>query len=421
MFPIFNILLAPFTPLLWVYTLHRRFIQRKSAQSFHAQWGHISPEMRAFGKHDGPKIWLHAVSVGETITARPIARALKREIPDLKIALSSTTDAGHEVAQTILEAGEVDCCFYFPLDLAPVVSRVLSALRPGAICFVETELWPNLLHLARKRRIETYLVNGRVSDNLLRTAPKLGPLWKWMSGNVSRFLMRDESDANRLETLGIARAKIEITGDVKLESPFVDETQTRQMWRERLDLSENARLLVAGSTHPGEEAMMLEAIQDTDWRLALAPRHVERAEEVAMLIERAGFAVVRRSSTKPLAPNAVYLLDSVGELGDFYAAGEAAFVGGSLIARGGHNLLEPVLRGVKVFFGPHVDNFRAAETLVLENELGARVSSTSELREKLLEMASSTNDFAVRRDEALAVHRGAATRMARIVARVFSE
>lgn len=413
MFPLFNALLAPLVPALWLYTLHRRFIQHKSPQSFAGQWGHISPEMRDFGDKKGPKIWLHAVSVGETMAAKPLARALKTEIEGVQIALSSTTDTGHEIAKSLLQNGEVDCIFYFPLDLAPVQTRVLSALRPDAVLLVETELWPNLLHLARKRGIPTFLVNGRVSENLLKTAPKTGPLWKWMSGNVSQFLMRGEDDAARLETLGVPRGKITVTGDVKLEAPPVSSEVARTKWRKELGLREDDKILVCGSTHAGEEEVFLRiARQWPEWKIAFAPRHPNRFEMVAEMAENAGFEVVRRSEHRKWDADAVFLLDSIGELGDFYALGDAAFVGGSLIPRGGHNLLEPILRGVPVIFGPFVQNFVAQRDLILKHHLGAQIEE-SDIAAQLNDLPFERQEFESKIDIVLAPHRGAATRMAR--------
>ncbi len=418
MFPLFNILLAPFVPALWLYTLHRRFVRGKSAESYRGQWGRVSPQMREFGRHDGPKIWLHAVSVGETMAARPLARALKKRMPDAKIVLSSTTDTGHEIALSAVKAGEAELAIYFPLDLPFILRRVLNALNPDAIGFVETELWPNLLEMARRRDIQTFQLNGRVSDSLLKNAPKLGPLWKWMIGNVGQFQMRGESDAARLQSLGVAASKVAVVGDVKLEAPPISSDALRRKWRGELGLSAGENLLICGSTHPGEEAMILDATGD--WRLAIAPRHVERAGDVAALIEARGLRFARRSRGENLSDeNTIYLLDTVGELADFYAAGDAAFVGGSLIARGGHNVLEPVLRGAPVLFGPHMMNFRAAAQLVCENELGAQIENSDELAPAIarwLDAATSRDEFAARVETVLKPHRGAAARAAELVA-----
>lgn len=427
MFPLFNILIAPFVPALWLYTLHRRFVKGKSAASYAGQWGRVSPAMRAFGRHSGPKIWLHAVSVGETMAARPLARAIKAQMSDAKIVLSSTTDSGHEVALSAVKAGEVELAIYFPLDLPFVLRRVLNALKPDAIGFVETELWPNILELARRRGIQTFQLNGRVSDNLLKSAPRLGPLWKWMNRNVSQFQMRGESDAARLRSLGVAASKVVVVGDVKLEAPPVSSDELRRQWRDELGLNETEKLLICGSTHGahenkrGEEEFFLDTVGALpDLRLAIAPRHPERFDEVAALIQSKGFTVVRRSSGQTWPRGAIYLLDSVGELADFYAAGDFAFVGGSLIERGGHNLLEPVLRGAPVTFGPHVGNFLAHRELVTAHQLGRQLSDSRVREQQLLDWldaATPRDEFAARVEEVLAPHRGAAARAAELMER----
>ena len=425
MFPLFNIFIAPLVPALWLYTLHRRFVRGKSAASFGGQWGKLTPEIREFGRLSGPKIWLHAVSVGETMAARPLARAIKAQMPNAKIAFSSTTDTGHEIALSAVKAGEAELAFYFPLDLPFVVRRVLNALNPDAIGFVETELWPNLLHLARRRGIETLQLNGRVSDNLLKSAPRLGPLWKWMSGNVSQFQMRGDFDAARLRSLGVDANKIVVVGDVKLEAPPLSSDELWRQWRAELGLRDDEKLFIAGSTHAGEEAMIVDSTRSIEGlRVAIAPRHVERAGDVAALIEARGLRVARRSRGEKWSDgNAIYLLDTVGELADFYAAGDLAFVGGSLIERGGHNVLEPITRGVPVLFGPHMMNFRAAAQLVCNNDLGQQIENIESLTtgiRRWLDAATARDEFAARVEAALRLHRGAATRAAQFIARALT-
>ncbi len=420
MFPLFNALLAPLLPGLWAWTAFRRYGQKKSAASFAAQWGRVTPAMRAFGRASGPRVWIHAVSVGETMAAKPILRALRDEIPGVRLALSNTTDAGRELGLMLERSGEVDLAFGFPLDVPFVLAPVLNAIRPDAIGFVETELWPNLLHMAARRGIPTFLLNGRVSDNLLKTAPKLGPLWRWMSGNVARFLMRGEADAARLRALGVAPEKIVVVGDIKLEAPPVQSAELRALWRDRLGLTTEP-LLVAGSTHEGEEQMLLRAftsLRETNpaLRLALVPRHLDRAPAIADQIQGAGWRVVRRSLNDAPDATSVYLLDSTGELADFYAAADVAVVGGTLIERGGHNLLEPVLRGAPVVFGPSVANFRAAAELILANGLGAQTTPDALADTLAAWLARPKAGYVARVAGVLAPHQGAATRMAREVA-----
>ena len=415
----YNLALAPLVPAIGIYTLYRRHLQNKSPQSLAGQWGAISPEMRAFGAFDGPKFWIHAVSVGELMTARAFFGALKSEFPGCQIALSTTTDAGFELAATFLERQEIALVFGFPLDLPFVINRVLNALRPDVLALVETELWPNTLHLARQRGVQTVLLNGRVSDNLLKTAPRLGPLWKWMLENLSLALMRGESDAARLQSLGASENQVLITGDAKLEAPAVEWARPRELWRQRLGLQKE-KLLIAGSTHEGEEAIILALYQallreHPTWKLAIAPRHLQRCGEVAKLAENAGFFVQRRTTNQKMGAQTVFLLDSVGELADFYAAADLSLVGGSWIPRGGHNMIEPILRGSPVLWGPHVANFRAAAQFATQNQLGACVQAPDLFMETQKWIETQRGDFWPRATEALKPHQGATQRAVRAI------
>ncbi len=439
-FWLFNILLLPFYPLLATYTLWRRFIQKKSAASFFGQWGKVPrevvaalrPEAGSTPKENSPIIWLHAVSVGEQMAARPIARALKREIPDCKIALSATTDTGFQTAQTALQAGEVNAVFYFPMDLPVAVSRALNAIRPTVFLAVETELWPNFLHCARKRGVLCNLVNGRVSDNLLQRVSKTKWLWRWMFFNLNGLLMRSEFDAQRMTQIALetqslnTENKIIALGDVKLDGANALENShaLREKWRAELGFATNDLVLIFGSTHPGEEEIALRVfeklrVEFLDLKLLLAPRHIERIVEIQSLIETQSFSFAKRSAINE-KEYSVLLLDTVGELSEIYAAGDVAFVGGSLIPRGGHNVLEPILRGVPVFFGPHMANFRAHAELVQTNALGESVQNETDLEIKMADWLRDGNRRRVLPEQAarsLAPHQGAPARIAQTIAK----
>jgi 3-deoxy-D-manno-octulosonic-acid transferase len=433
----------PLLPALGAYSLWRRYRQGKSAASVAGLWGHISPEVEAAlasatsetasdtpdgqpSTREAPRIWIHAVSVGETLAARPVARALRDAIPDCRIALSSTTDTGHETAQAALRAGEVDATFFFPLDVPLAVKRTLRTVRPHALLLLETELWPNLLHLARRQGARTFLVNGRVSDNLLQRAPKLARLWRWMMANLDGLLMRSQFDAQRMLKIGAPKSRVAVTGDVKLDTlPDVERNeQARTEWRQTLHIAPDAALWVAGSTHPGEEEMIFSTYaalrrEVPDLRLVLAPRHIERVDEIEQLARRHELTVARRTQIESTQPNDVILLDTVGELSALYAAGDVAFVGGSLIERGGHNVLEPVLRGVPVVFGPHVANFRGAAAFAQESGAGRMVNDVSELTNAVLNWLQDADARRAATENArllLRAHCGAAQRVAEQVA-----
>jgi 3-deoxy-D-manno-octulosonic-acid transferase len=361
------------------------------------------------------------------MAARPVAKALKEAMPQCKIGLSCITDTGYETALAAKKAGEVDAAFFYPLDLPMFVNRALRSVRPDVFLTMETELWPNFLHLARQRGVKTVLVNGRVSDKMLANVPKLKPFWRWVFSNLDGVLLRSQTDAERFDTLikllNISPPQL-VTGDVKLDAtsptdvPKIRE-QARAYWREVFGIEAKAPLVVAGSTHPGEEKMLLEAFSELQKtfpgvRLIIAPRHIERTTEVMELITAHGFPVSRRSQNEKIV-NAVGLLDTVGELAEVYAAGDVAFVGGSVIKRGGHNMLEPVLRGVPVVFGPYVMNFRDAAKLVIETETGTQVPDDKELAEALrkwLQPQDASENLPQKAAQALEQHRGATKRVA---------
>lgn len=427
----YNALVTPLLPGLAAYTVWRRYGKKKSAASFKGQWGGVPAEVaRALnsGAPNAPRIWVHAVSVGEQIAARPVLRALRQEMPEARIALSVTTDTGHETAGAAIKAGEADALFYFPLDTPVAVKRVLKVVRPDAFLSMETELWPNVLHLSKRCGAKTFLVNGRVSDNLLKRAPKMGWLWRWMLLSLDGLLMRSAFDAERMASLGARPEQLHTTGDVKLDavspSDAEDKAAISRRWRDTLNIDSGALLWVAGSTHPGEEEPLLKAYaalkqEFPKLRLVIAPRHIERAEEVAGVVRTAMLPVARRTQMTAGGRGEVIVLDTVGELSQLYAAADVAFVGGSLIPRGGHNVLEPVLRGVPVAYGPNVANFREAAALVEAAGVGRRVQNAAELTSALRSwLASETERQAVakRASEALVEHQGAAARVAKIVA-----
>jgi 3-deoxy-D-manno-octulosonic-acid transferase len=311
-------------------------------------------------------IWVHAVSVGEVGAARNLMAALAQRVPGARLGLSVTTAAGLETARRL--AGQTIAVFSFPLDLAGPVEKALSAVRPGLIVLTETELWPLLLERARARGVPVALVNGRISDRSFRRYLLLRGWFRRVLDNVSLFAMQTGEDARRIERLGARPDRILVTGNIKYDlapaPPFADAARLRAAAADR-------PILIAASTGEGEEEMVLEAWKGLYPRplLVLAPRRPERFDAVAALVERSGFSVIRRSTPDPTPANhkspitnhkspPVYLLDSIGELASLYGEAFLAFLGGSLIATGGHNPIEAWAQGVAVLVGPHTGNFR---------------------------------------------------------------
>jgi len=306
-------------------------------------------------------VWIHAVSVGEVGVARSLLGELERRSPGRRRGLSVTTAAGRRFAESLF-ARELPV-FAFPFDLAGPVEKALDATRPGLILLTETEIWPLFLERAARRGVPVALVNGRVSP---RSFARYRAVRRALAPSLSRiavFAMQTPVDAERMEALGASRERIHVTGNVKYDqpeaSPFADAARLRSTAAGR-------PVFVAASTAEGEEEILLGA-----WRrlptlplLALAPRRPERFDAVAALVEKAGFPLLRRSSSasitnhhSPIA-NPVYLLDSIGELASLYREAELAFIGGSLTPLGGHNPIEAWAAGVPVLVGPHTENFR---------------------------------------------------------------
>ncbi len=305
-------------------------------------------------------IWVHAVSVGEVSVARNLLAALSQRAPGVRLGLSVTTAAGLEAARPLAARGIA--IFSFPLDLASPVEKALAAARPGLILLTETELWPLLLERARARAVPVALVNGRISDRSFRRYLLLRGWFRRVLDNVSLFAMQTEEDARRIGRLGARPERILVTGNIKYDMapapPFADAA--------RLSAAAAGRpVLVAASTGEGEEQIVLEAWRRLDPRplLVLAPRRPERFDEVARLIESSQRRLLRRSDTGnseltiQSSPD-VYLLDSIGELASVYREAFLAFLGGSLVATGGHNPIEAWAQGVAVLVGPHTGNFR---------------------------------------------------------------
>ena len=325
-------------------------------------------------------IWIHAVSVGEVGVAATLLTALAGRAEGRRLGLSVTTAAGRELAQRIVPPGVP--VFAFPFDLAGPVERALSRVRPGLVLLTETELWPLFLDRAAARGIPVALVNGRISE---RSYPRYRRLRRWFGralDRVSLFLMQSGEDARRLQDLGVPPSRIRTMGNVKYDlpvaPPFAD--------GERLERMAGGRaVLVAASTAEGEEETILTALKSLSPRplLVIAPRRPERFDDVARRVEKASLALARRSADGEVERPDVYLLDTIGELASAYTHATLAFVGGSLVPKGGHNPIEAWAAGVPVVVGPHTENFREITERGESLEIVTRVADGPDLARAL--------------------------------------
>ena len=332
-----------------------------------------------------PVIWLHAVSVGEAVAARPLLKTLRSRYPNHAIVTTSTTETGKKTAAAF---PEVDLCLYFPFDFLPSVSAMLDSVRPRIIIIMETEIWPNFSREAARRHIPLVLANGRISDRSFNRYLKFSWFFRPALRCFLAVCMQSESGRERIAAIGAYPRRIRVTGNLKNDIPShqVGEAERREL-RARYAVPDSCCVLTAGSTRDGEEQFVISAYKELSAQIAslflvLVPRHPQRSEEVAALLEKAGLSFRRRtdaSSRRQLQGGEVLLVDTVGEMLNLYALADIAYVGGSLVPLGGHNLLEPASVGVPSVFGPHMANFREIEALVLLYGAGIQIHGPEEL------------------------------------------
>ena len=342
-------------------------------------------------------IWIHAVSVGEALTARALAADLKTRYPRLRLFLSTTTIAGQQMARRSLS--NVDGVFYFPFDWSFASRRTLNLVRPKLFVMMETEIWPNLLRVCRRRGVKTVLINGRISPRSYRRYRLIKPFFSRVLADVDRFCVQSEESARRLIDLGADPARVTVTGSLKFDSLKLPAPAAHGKPRERVlrffRLSPSRTVVVAGSTMRGEESAVLDAFRRVkalapSALCVLAPRHPERFDEAERLARGSGFVVTRKSElpidAEPRAD--VVVLDSIGELAQLYQVATAVFVGGSLVDHGGHNILEPAIFGKPIVFGPHMQNFKEIAEGFLNNGAALQVQSERELDDALLTLVT---------------------------------
>lgn len=362
-------------------------------------------------------IWIHAVSMGETIAATPLIKALQQRHPEIPILVTTGTMTGSERAHTAL--GDKVTHLQFPYDLPATIQRFLAATQPRCLILIETELWPNLQHYCGQHNIPVMLANARLSERSVNGYRRINRLTCEMLANISLLAVQTQVEADRFIQLGIDPSHIHVTGSIKfdLEIPadlITRATQLRQEWgKERL-------IWIAASTHETEEEIILEAYKKVQQQLpnillVLVPRHPERFTRVANLCKKQGYSIILRSEKQPCnAATQIFIGDTMGELLLFYGASDIAFVGGSLVATGGHNPLEPAALGLPVIMGPHLFNFAAISQqlqnvdamLVIHNteELATQVNEILQNKSRLQQMGENGKKFVAQNRGALQKH-----------------
>jgi 3-deoxy-D-manno-octulosonic-acid transferase len=378
MYFVYSILLTVSFILLTPLFLLRR---EKYASGFSERLGNYQPFI-----HDGrPVIWLHCVSVGETNAARPLVEEIKKNLPNHRLVVSTTTKTGQDLARKVF-AAKADAVVYFPFDFKFSVRRAIAHFKPSLVLLMETEIWPRFIREAQLKGAKVAIVNGRLSERSASRYSLIRPFISRVLAHIDLALMQGTSDANRLVSLGAKSSRVQITGNVKFDLGLAEaEHRITDELRDRFALDGSRPLIVAASTHEPEERYALEAFcsaavgTDPAPRLLIAPRHPERFDSVAKLIgefrrdpanEWREYSYTRRSGEESDQDKTadVILLDTVGELRAVYPQADIVFVGGSLISHGGQSILEPAAAGKAVVTGPHTHNFADAVKVFLANQ-----------------------------------------------------
>jgi 3-deoxy-D-manno-octulosonic-acid transferase len=334
---------------------------RKYVGSLGQRMGYLPVSFNVDGDHS---IWVHAVSVGEVLTARPLIASLRQRYPGLRIFLSTTTLAGQQLARRSMS--QVDAVFYFPFDLGLFVRRTLDLVKPRLFLMMETEIWPVLLRECRERGVKTVVVNGRLSSRSFPRYQLIRPFMRRVLQDVDRFCVQSDESARRFIELGAAPTHVFVTGSLKFDSlEHTGPVRARDRVLRYFRVSASRPVIVAGSTMKGEEIHVLKAFRrvragSPAALLVLAPRHPERFAEVQQMCRHEGWKTTRRTELAiDVEPRAdIVVVDTIGELATLYQIATVVFVGGSLVPTGGHNVLEPAVFGRPIVFGPHMENFR---------------------------------------------------------------
>ena len=332
-------------------------------------------------KGESKILWLHALSLGEVKAAAPVLKKLHNKIPYLKIVVSVTTDSGYEGAVEHLKIAEK--IFFHPLDCLPFTYLALSRIKPDLYIVTDTGFWPGLTDQLHKQNTPQILFNGRISHRSAKGYLKAGSLFKTMFQQFNRLCMQNKNSEQAAAALGVDPDKVEVIGDPKFDSLQPLTVEDRNRLRKTFLLKEDTPVWVAGSTHTGEEEIILNAHQQLrekhpDLILILAPRRIERINEVVALLQKKNLSFARRSSLEISEP--VILLDTMGELAKVYSLGQMAFIGKSLIEPGGgHSLIEPLSHGVAVLHGPHIENIGHVADEAHTNGLAFTVHNAEEI------------------------------------------
>jgi 3-deoxy-D-manno-octulosonic-acid transferase len=436
MYLLYSFMLIFWGLLLLPFFLYKAWRYHKYLPGMGQRFGHLPDVLKSDGQG---VIWFHSCSVGETISLQPLVNILRQRLPEVRFVFSTITKTGQEVAVKQFGA---DNTFYFPIDFAFVIRRVFQWLHPTLIVIIDTEIWPNLIHQAHRCNIPIIMANGRISPASFRYYRWARPALRKVFSQYESLMMQSAEDATRITQIGAPEEKVVIPGNLKFDKNPIQRDDERSLQNDLIANfglgTNNDLLIVAGSTHPGEEQILLEVLRNIrntpnlgGTRLLLAPRHPERFNEVEELAAQAGFSVHRRSQRMDLNQDSpLLLLDTLGELAEVYHFATLVFVGGTLVNHGGHSILEPAASSKPIVIGPSMENFQSICDEFLAHKAVRQITAredNSDLQKKqllevILHLLQNSEERESLGNEAFTIlekNRGAALRISDRIAFVF--
>jgi len=425
-FLIYNLALLILSPAIALYVLYRVLVSGKSRKAWRQQLGGVALPRELNGRD---RVWIHAVSVGESVASAAVVSGLKKSLPDVSVIVSTTTQTGQKMARKSIE--DADAFIFYPFDLLPAVWRSLRRVRPVVFASTDTEIWPNFRLVARRLGVKNAIINGTVSDKTISGAIWVPWIYRWTLANIDRFCMQTQADADRIISLGAEPGRVTVMGNIKADqcgNPIdVAEKSRIRSW---FKLPDNARVFVAGSTNPGEDGPVIDAFiaarrAHPELKLVIAPRQIERREEIAGLARDKSLTCGWRSEPESITgAEDVFILDTFGELARVYAIADVTFVGGSFIPKGCHSILQPIAQGKPVFFGPYT--FKAKDLVAQAKAAGvgfeARDGADLGRRiDGILGDRAALDDVRLRCEELMRENQGAAKRTVDALVELYNE
>jgi 3-deoxy-D-manno-octulosonic-acid transferase len=428
MYYLYNLILTFLLVLLLPVWLIILLSGRKYRAGFKQKTGFLPVALKEKIKSFARKpVWFHAVSVGETIAVSDLVKEFKYKYPEYPVVFTTVTFTGQEIAKKRL--GEIATIFYFPYDIGFITRKVIEIIDPCLVVIVETEIWPNFAANLYKKNIPLLLINGRLSPKSYRNYKFFKPLVSIVLKYFSRFLMQTDLDAKRIIDIGADKDKVDITGNLKYDIKKAFTFDQVEDLKNELCLTDADKVIIAGSTHSGEESIILDVFLKLcrdihDLKLIIVPRHPERYDEVINILDSSKVSFCRRSLKNSFKEAPVFLLDTMGELSGFYSIADVAFIGGSIIEKGGHNPLEPAVYSKPVVIGPHTFNFHEITKYMVEAGAAIQFNDQEQLYSVLSALLTDNSYYEkaqVSCKKVFEANRGATERTLHVIATYLNE